>query len=830
MARIGLAAKVATVLFMGVVARAGGVFNRSRIVQPGEMDDAQNWLDQRLVAFQHNEAPAPETTVHAVSQGWGTFHHGWSVNHNPLKLDGKVFETGFGSHADAVVELSIPPNQAQFTAMCGIDDTDEARATAHSAIFTVETDGREVFRSKPVLATDAPSDLKIDLHGVKKLTLKATATGDQSYMPIDWVNVKVTSDTGEVQTLGQPETFARGAGGFFAFLDDGLPSDRLIGKWKMESSLLPDAPDRTGQRLTWTDPATGLQCTLEIKRYLHYPVVEWVQRFKNTGAKPTAILENIRPMDLMFPTDDKLILHHNIGDYAVAESYRPMSDNLVAGTSLHFAPDGGRPTNRAWPYFNIEQPEQQRGAIVVTAWPGQWSVDISRDDDRLHIRAGQEFTHLRLMPGEEIRTPLSVILFYRGDVVRSQNLWRRWILDCNVPRPNGQLPPAIHSASLGLHQSEKTETDGIALFVKEHAGLTHWWMDAGWYPCPDVKDGWWPGVGTWEPDPIRFPKGIRPVSDLAHADGLKTILWFEPERAHTGSWLVARHPEWLLQSAGSPDEHLLDLGNHDAWTWLVNHIDHMLVSQGIDLYRQDFNFDPLPYWRAHDAPDRQGMTEIQHVEGYLNLWDELHRRHPNLLIDTCASGGRRLDLETLRRSVSLWPSDDSTVPEDNQSHAFGIASWIPYFGSGVGCDSPYAIRSAMFPFFGFGMPTRGGAMDWDLYRRESANWSAIREDMIGDYYPLTPYSLDPSTWLAWQYDRPDLGTGVVQAFRRPKSPFTSARFPLHGIDPKANYVVTNLDAPAEKKTFEGQELIDPGLSVTLDALPAAGIVTYAKTP
>jgi alpha-galactosidase len=114
-------------------------------------------------------------------------------------------------------------------------------------------------------------------------------------------------------------------------------------------------------------------------------------------------------------------------------------------------------------------------------------------------------------------------------------------------------------------------------------------------------------------------------------------------------------------------------------------------------------------------------------------------------------------------------------------------------------------------------------MDWDLYRRENANWSAIREDMIGDYYPLTPYSLDHSTWLAWQYDRPDLGTGVVQAFRRPKSPFTAARFPLHGIDPGASYVVTNLDMPSETKTIKGKDLIDPGLEISLGMLPEAGI-------
>ena len=94
---------------------------------------------------------------------------------------------------------------------------------------------------------------------------------------------------------------------------------------------------------------------------------------------------------------------------------------------------------------------------------------------------------------------------------------------------------------------------------------------------------------------------------------------------------------------------------------------------------------------------------MRHVEGYLHFWDELLKRHPNLMIDTCASGGRRLDLETLRRSVSLWTSDDSTIPEDNQSHELGVAAWMPYYGSGIACDTPYEIRSGLFPFISFGL-------------------------------------------------------------------------------------------------------------------------------
>ena len=66
--------------------------------------------------------------------------------------------------------------------------------------------------------------------------------------------------------------------------------------------------------------------------------------------------------------------------------------------------------------------------------------------------------------------------------------------------------------------------------------------------------------------------------------------------------------------------------------------------------------ESLPFWRANDAPDRQGITEIRHVEGYLAFWDALRARHPGMLIDSCASGGRRDALETIRRGESKYES------------------------------------------------------------------------------------------------------------------------------------------------------------------------------
>ena len=92
----------------------------------------------------------------------------------------------------------------------------------------------------------------------------------------------------------------------------------------------------------------------------------------------------------------------------------------------------------------------------------------------------------------------------------------------------------------------------------------------------------------------------------------------------------------------------------------------MISEEGIDLYRLDFNIDPLAYWRGNDVEDRQGITEIRYIEGYLSYWDELRRRHPGMLIDSCASGGRRNDLETMRRAVPILPTDLENNPEAYQ--------------------------------------------------------------------------------------------------------------------------------------------------------------------
>jgi alpha-galactosidase len=340
------------------------------------------------------------------------------------------------------------------------------------------------------------------------------------------------------------------------------------------------------------------------------------------------------------------------------------------------------------------------------------------------------------------------------------------------------------------------------------------WRDAGWYPCK----GSWPNTGTWELDPQRYPRGFRPFSDWLHQQGKKFIVWFEPERVgDRESWLAMQHPDWLLGG------NLLNLGHPEAWKWLVEHIDATLREQGIDYYRQDFNMDPLANWRANDSPDRLGVTENKYIAGYLAFWDELRRRHPGLLIDSCASGGRRNDLETLRRSVPLLRSDyqfghEATVP--NQGHTWGISSWIPYYGSGCYFADRYSARSYIMPCSGYAGTNAETKRAYEECRK-------VAPFMLGDYYPLTPYSLSPVDWIAWQFDRPDLGAGMVQAFRRDQSDTPSRVFHLNGLISSATYEVTDVDS-GEPGTLTGKELMEHGLTVALNSKPAAAVITYNR--
>lgn len=585
------------------------------------------------------------------------------------------------------------------------------------------------------------------------------------------------------------------------------------------------------------DAGTGLHIRVELTEYRDYPVVEWVAWFSNRGRSATPVIRDILALDGVFAGASP-VLHHCNGDFCSAEGYTPEETPLRAGATLDFAPRDGRPSDGAFPYYRVAF--EDGGISLAIGWPGQWAASFGGTACGVQVRAGQERTNLRLLPGESIRTPRMTALFWTGDASRGVNLWRRWYLAHILPRPNGQpLRPLL--ALCGTDEGEEftgaieeNQLRYIEKFQKLGIHPDVWWIDAGWYPCRNEKgERRWGVTGNWRPDPERFPRGLKPVSDCAARYGADLLIWFEPERVRPGTQLDLEHPEWLSKIAGQSNGQLM-LSKSECRQWLTDHVCKLIQENGIKIYRQDHNFTPLEHWRKDEAEDRQGLKENLHVQGYLRYWDDLIERNPGLWMDSCASGGRRNDLETMRRAVPLHHSDYGYG-----EHAVKLAfhrtlyAWIPYFKEhtlswDIGEKGRFDNQVDSFSFH-CGMaamlfPTldiRRDDYDYALARGLIAVWRRAADLLLyGDYYPHTPFHRSAEQWVAWQFDRPETGCGFVQGIRLPGCPQATLTVQPKGILPEARYILENAES-GETMDIAGSDLAHQGITFTLPARSGA---------
>jgi len=255
------------------------------------------------------------------------------------------------------------------------------------------------------------------------------------------------------------------------------------------------------------------------------------------------------------------------------------------------------------------------------------------------------------------------------------------------------------------------------------------------------------GVGNWIEDPDRYPDGMKPVADAAHDRGFKFLLWFEPERVMPGTWMHDNHPNWILAPREFPLEqqyqakdgyHLLNLGNPEALEWLKSKVSSMIAEIGIDIYRHDFNMHPLNYWRQYDPEQQQGLTEIRHIMGLYDFLDTLLDNHNNLVIDNCASGGRRIDFEMLRRSLVLWRSDLCWEPVAEQCTTYGLSLWIPLHGVGSISLDPYYFRSGMGSNFSLALNYYDDPSIWEPATKLLDEYIEIKDTFKGIFTRLPP--------------------------------------------------------------------------------------------
>jgi alpha-galactosidase len=629
----------------------------------------------------------------------------------------------------------------------------------------------------------------------------------------------------------------------FSFQYGGKPSAALLPHWKRSVRDNGREGNKHKYVITYRDEATRLEVTADLTLFTDFPAVDWVVRFKNAGAADTPLLENVFPLDQHLTPPDDVVLHYSQGSTAnslvdanksTGYDFQPYDKKLTPGDAHHFVsflPSSWANSSEQWlPFFNLQW--KGGGMLWAVGWSGRWKMDVIRDaGNGVLLRAGQNTLRTTLRPGESIRTPRMALLFWQGDdAIQGHNQWRQLLIAHYLPRYNGQLQmtpvaaanfDATGNGGPGMNELHCLKWINAA----KQFGAEVFWLDACWFQPTawGVNDHF----GTWDPNPTRFPRGLKVVADAAHANGMQFLVWFMEHAVRDGSYLLKTHPEWVFNGCW-------DFSNPKAVQWLTDYMTTRIRTDGIDCYRHDGGLGCVT---AHDTPDRQGVTENHAVEGWYTYWDALRRTYPGgLPIDNCAGGGRNIDLETMSRSLPYWRSDACSPPNPNehpsgetyhQVQTAGLSLYVPLHAAGMWnmAGDAYCFRS---------MTTTGVVFEDDItspqfnVARAKANveqLKSLRELWLGDFYPLTEIGVNETKWCGWQFHRTDLDKGCVTLFRRPKSAVTSMDLKLHGIAKDKKYRVTFVDAK-QQTTMTGDDLAR--LRVEISTMPGSVLIVYQR--
>jgi len=583
-------------------------------------------------------------------------------------------------------------------------------------------------------------------------------------------------------------------------------------------------------------------------------VTEWNSTLVNNAPKPSPKVTEVRSLAASWQTRGPVDFYGTKNLPVNFDGVRCLIDDIdgfgdrteLDIDTVELIPRGGRSSNTIFPFFAVT--DRHDSLAIGIGWSGRWCATLRHASGALQVEVGLPQVGIVLRPWESIRLP-SVLLAAvpEASAEQARRTVRAHLTQHVVPQtPDGKSPHFTAYCTMHgyIHLPDIATDEAAEMAALERAaamGIETCWVDAVWFGNTPT---WSSEVGNWNIRRSDFPRGLRPISDRAHELGLKFLFWLEPERARPTSEWARAHPDLFLPypDNGTPGAErrnnlILNLADPRAVDLAFNKATSLITEFNADIYRQDFNISPLDFWYAADAPDRVGITEIRYIEGLYALWDRILAAHPGILIDNCASGGLRIDLETLRRSVPMWRSDlgcfNEAIPQMdiiNQLQCWGLGQWLPDHGGPIRSFDAYATRSSLSTGFMIyrPLPTDKSARDYvDAVAAIAENKRLrplITEERIGLIQPT-----EAEAWAAFQHHRHSDSSGFIVALRGPGAADqdTVTLRPEH-IDTNATYQVIRWDdyKAAAPTQVAGAALNE--LAVTIAQTRSSVLIEYTR--
>jgi alpha-galactosidase len=490
--------------------------------------------------------------------------------------------------------------------------------------------------------------------------------------------------------------------------------------------------------------------------------------------------------------------------------------------------------------------------LLVAGTPGfgfrhgeVWGVHVGWSGNHLHLAerlpegaslGGGELLgpgEVRLAPGERYQTPWVFFVHADRGLDGLSAKLHRW-LRARPRHPRSPRPVVLntweavyfdHRLDRLAALAERAATIGVERFV----------LDDGWFLGRRDDTA---GLGDWLVDPDVWPDGLHPLVRRVRELGMQFGLWVEPEMVNPDSELARAHPDWLLAAPGRPPppwrhQQVLDLARPEAFDHLLGRLDALVAEYQIDYLKWDCNRD------LHEAVHDGSSAVHRQTLAVYRLLDELRRRHPALEVESCASGGARIDLGILERTDRVWASD-SNDPLERQPIQRWTGLLLPpeLVGSHVGPERAHTTGRRTDLGFRCATALFGHAgLEWDLLActpaevEELAAWirlyRRLRPLLHGGEVVRADHP-DPSAWLhgVVAADGRHAVFAVVQ-LATSAEPYP-ARLRLPGLDPATSYLVrpcAELPPPtggatAQPSWTDGDGVALPGRVLATVGLPA----------
>ncbi len=516
------------------------------------------------------------------------------------------------------------------------------------------------------------------------------------------------------------------------------------------------------------------------------------------------------------------------------DSFKPWIRNVEASQSLDIDSDlTGLSSNSQLPLWVLAQ--GTGGIWFGPAWSGCWNMQIRPDEKGFRVKIGLPTFDFTLFQGEELDLPSAVLGTYSGRAEDGLNAMRRALREYFSPPIDGKkpLPPVLFQGLGALPQWQ----DGTALYQEaERAaqmGCEAFVLDASWDVSPEVSK-WWLNLGHWEPHPGRFPKGITHFADYLHSRGMRFGLWVEPRMNIDKPEYIQKKDLFLIPHPVDPqwNEVLLDFGKEKAQEWFLSLLERFIVEYRADWIWFDFNTEPRSnYWNHYEEANRKGLMELRFYQGLYRVFDIIHEKYPQVWLESCASGGRTIDLGQLMRFHSVWSNDCALGDDYTRNLRSGANRFLPaaYLQNAFFIGPFRDIWRGPQKTIDLGNPHRfltyfGGPLQFgeglDRYWtegaiRDAAHYVALyktyRHYLNEDFYPLFPVPQTEDAWDGWQYHDPRTNSGILLLFRLKQSREKERVIKLQGSRDDRRFAFSVV--AGEAKIEETRQ----GLNVSLDS-------------